>query len=105
MAKTLKFRGKYEELGPSVRSNKSWYKHGPYNQLSCDVNIQCDHIIEASGNEKMVINSQERDIYLIKDIAIPGDVRVHSKEVKKMKKSRAGGNCEKCTLCLRLLRN
>ena len=54
-------------------------------KLLWDVNIQCDHIIEARRPDIMVINKQERSCLII-DIAIPGDVRVHEKDIEKIEK-------------------
>ena len=74
------------------KSNEKWYEHEPESvvendrvKLLWDVNIQCDHIIEARRPDIVVINKQERSCLII-DIAIPGDVRVHEKEIEKIEK-------------------
>ena len=63
--------------------SERWYEHEPESvvendgvRLLWDVNIQCDHIIEARRPDIVVINKQEKSCLII-DIAILGDIRVH----------------------------
>ena len=73
----------FEKYG--LKSNERWYEHESESvvendglKLLWDVNIQCDHIIEARRPDIVVINKQEKSCLII-DIAILGDIRVHEK--------------------------
>ena len=54
-------------------------------KLLWDVNIQCDHVIEARRPDIMVVNKQERKCTII-DIAVPADKRIGEKENEKVEK-------------------
>ena len=73
------------------RSEK-WYEHCPEGavedeevKLIWDMNIQCDNIIEARRPDLILVNKKEKECLII-DIAVPGDNRVHIKEVEKVEK-------------------
>ena len=75
--------GSCARLKYGFESNEKWYEHEPESvvknegvTLLWDVNIQCDHIIEARRPDIVLINKQEKSCLII-DIAIPGEVRVH----------------------------
>ena len=68
------------------------YKHAPdsvrekdEDKLLWDVNIQCDHVIEARRPDIVIVNKQERKCTII-DIAIPADKRIGEKENEKVEK-------------------
>ncbi len=69
-----------------------WYEHSPDGvvetdevKLLWDVNIQCDHVIEARRPDIVVVNKGERKCTII-DIAVPGDSRTSDKEKEKVDK-------------------
>ena len=69
-----------------------WYEHEPDSvsenddvKLLWDVNIQCDHIIEARRPDIVVVNKEERNCTII-DIAVPADKRIGEKEKEKVEK-------------------
>ena len=53
--------------------------------LLWDVNIQCDHVIEARRPDIVVVNKQEKECTII-DIALPADKRIGEKENEKVEK-------------------
>ena len=66
------------------RSDK-WYEHSPEtvlentnHKLLWDMNIQCDHTIEARRPAIVIINKVEKSAVTI-DVAIPGDKRIDEK--------------------------
>ena len=71
-----------------------WYEHAPDSvsendevKLLWDVNIQCDHVIDARRPDIVVVGKQERKCSII-DIAIPTDKRVGEKENEKVESTR-----------------
>ena len=71
---------------------EKWYAHMPEGvveneevKLLWDVNIQCDNAIEARRPEIVVVDKKEQKGIII-DIAVPDDVRVGEKELKKVEK-------------------
>ena len=51
------------------------------------MNIQCDNIVEARRPEIIVVSKKENKcMIIIMDIAIPGDSRVHEKELENIEK-------------------
>ncbi|XP_068691565.1 uncharacterized protein [Montipora foliosa] len=69
-----------------------WYKDAPNSvrekdedKLLWDVNIQCDHVIEARRPDIVVVNKQDRKCTII-DIAVPADKRIVKKENEKVEK-------------------
>ena len=76
-----------------LESNERWYEYEPEPAIENDgvtllwnLNIQCDHNIEATRPDIVVVNKQKKSCLTI-DIAIPGDVRVHEKKVEKAEKA------------------
>ena len=74
------------------RSEK-WYHHQPdgvVEKASCeilwDMNIQCDHVIEASRPDVVVVDKENNKVVIV-DIASPWDHRVYEKEGKKIEKN------------------
>ena len=69
-----------------------WYEHSPKAvmednviKLLWDVNIQCDHVIEARRPDIVIINKLDRTCIIV-DIAVPGDSRISHKEKEKVEK-------------------
>jgi len=54
-------------------------------KLLWDVNIQCDHVIEARRPDIVVVNKQEKKCTII-DISVPADKRIGEKENEKVEK-------------------
>ena len=54
-------------------------------KVLCDINIQCDNLIEARRSDLIVIEKKEQKGIII-DIAIPADLRVEEKEKEKVEK-------------------
>ena len=54
-------------------------------KLLWDVNIQCDHLIEARRSDLVVVIKGERKCIII-DIAVPGDSRTSDKEKEQVEK-------------------
>ena len=50
-----------------------------------DVNVQCDHIIEARTPDIVIMNKKDENCFIV-DIAIPRDSRLSEKEGKKVEK-------------------
>ena len=72
--------------------NEKWYEHCPegvvenaHVKLIWDMNIQCDNVIEARRPDLLLIDKQGNTCIII-DIAVPGDNRVHEKEIEKIEK-------------------
>ena len=65
------------------RKDEKWYEHTPEQndevKLLWDVNIQCDHLIEARRPVIVVVSKGERKCSII-DIAVPGGSRTSEKE-------------------------
>ena len=69
-----------------------WYEHAPDSvsendevKLLSDVNIQCDHVIEARRPDIAVVNKQDKKCTII-DIAVAADKRIGEKENEKVEK-------------------
>ena len=69
-----------------------WYEHCPEGvvetdkvKILWDVNIQCNHFIEARKPDIVVVNKGERKCIII-NIVVPGDNRASDKEKEKMEK-------------------
>ena len=72
-----------------LEHSEKWYEHAPEGAVEneeikvlCDINIQCDNLIEARRPDLIVIDKKEQKGIII-DIAVPADVRVEGKEKKK----------------------
>ena len=68
------------------------YEHAPDSvsendevKLLWDMNIQCDHVIEARRLDIVAVNKQKKKCTII-DIAVPGDKRIGEKEDEKVEK-------------------
>ena len=69
-----------------------WYDHNPDGtaenndvKLLWDINIQCDHVIEARRPDIVIIDKRRQNGIIV-DIAVPADGRVHEKEREKVEK-------------------
>ena len=76
----------------NIERTEKWYEHSPEGvvenaevKLLWDVNIQCDHLIEARRPDLVVVIKGERKCIII-DIAVPGDSRTSDKEKEKVEK-------------------
>ena len=65
-----------------LEKKDTWYEHAPDSvsendevKLLWEVNIQCDHVIEARRPDSVVVNKQDRNCTII-DIAVPADKRI-----------------------------
>ena len=54
-------------------------------KLLLDVNIQCNHVIEAGRPDTVIMNKSGRTCIIV-DIAVPGDSRIRHKEKEKEEK-------------------
>ena len=54
-------------------------------KLIWDINIQCDTIIEVRRPDLILVNKKAKSCVII-DVAIPGDCRIHEKEIEKIEK-------------------
>ena len=75
-----------------LEKKDKWYEHAPDSvsekdevKLLWDLNIQCDHVIEARRLGIVVVNKQEKKSAII-DIAVPADKRIGEKENEKIEK-------------------
>ena len=73
-----------------LEKKDKWYEHAPDSvsendevKLLWDVNIQCDHIIEARRPDIVVVNKQGRKCAII---TLPADKRIGEKENEKVEK-------------------
>ena len=76
----------------NLEKTEKWYDHSPKSVLGTDmvkllwdVNIQCDHVIEARRPDIVVVNKSESKCIII-DIAVLGDSRTGEKEKEKLEK-------------------
>ena len=53
--------------------------------LILDINIQCDKVMKARRPELILVDKKAKSC-IISDVAIPGDCRMHEKEIEKMEK-------------------
>ena len=75
-----------------LESEDKWYEHVPLDcvendriKLLWDINVQCDHVIEARRPDIILVNKESKVCAII-DVAIPGDIRVCEKETEKVEK-------------------
>ena len=75
-----------------LERKERWHNHNPDGtaenndvKLLWDINIQCDHVIEARRPDIVIIDKR-RQSGIIVDIAVPADGRVHEKEREKVEK-------------------
>ena len=54
-------------------------------KLTWNINIQCNNVIEAKRPELILVNKKAKSCVII-DVAIPGDCRIHEKEIEKVEK-------------------
>ena len=76
----------------ALERKERWYDHKPDGtaennnvKLLWDINIQCDHVIEARRPDIVIIDTR-RPSGIIVDMAVPADGRVHEKEREKVEK-------------------
>ena len=70
----------------------SWYEHEPESvvenenlKILWDFTIQCDHTIEATRPDIVVVDKVKKETMII-DVAIPGDTRACDREREKIEK-------------------
>ena len=75
-----------------LEHSEKWYEHAPEGaaeneeiKVLWNINIQCDHLIEARRPDLIVIDKKEQK-WMIIDIAVPADVRVEEKEKEKVER-------------------
>ena len=75
-----------------VKVLAKWYDHVPEKvvendqvKILWDFNIQTDHVIQHRRPDVVLLDKTKKMCHLI-DIAVPGDVRVASKEMEKIEK-------------------
>ena len=76
----------------NLERKEKWYEHCPEGavkddnvKLIWDINIQCDNVIEARRPDLILVDKKAKS-YVIIGVAIPGDCRIHEKEIEKIAK-------------------
>ena len=76
----------------NLERKEKWYEHCPEGavkddnvKLIWDINIQCDNVIEARRPGLILVDKKAKS-YVIIGVAIPGDCRIHEKEIEKIGK-------------------
>ena len=76
----------------NLERKEKWYKHCPKGvvedddvKLIWDINIQFDNVMEARRPELILVDKKVKSCIII-GVAIPGDCRIHEKEIKKIEK-------------------
>ena len=76
----------------NLERKEKWYEHCPEGavkddnvKLIWDINIQCDNVIEARRPDLILVDKKAKS-YVIIGVAIPGDCRIHEKEIEKIGK-------------------
>ena len=76
----------------NLERKEKWYKHcleGVVEddgvKLIWDINIQCDNVMEARRPNLILMHKKAKSCVAI-DVAIPGDCRIHEKEIEKIEK-------------------
>ena len=54
-------------------------------KLIWDINIQCDNVMEARRPDLILVDKKVESCVII-DVAVPGDCRIHEKEIEKVEK-------------------
>ena len=74
-----------------LSSSEKWYDHQPDGvvenercQILWDMNIQCDHVIEARRPDIVVVDRESNKVIIV-NIASPWDHRVYEKEGERLK--------------------
>ena len=77
-------------LQSNFEAGDKWYEHGLENVLEnedykilWDFSIQTDHIIEAQGQDLIVVDKKRRTSKIV-DFAVPGEIRSEEKEKEKI---------------------
>jgi len=77
-----------------LEKKDKWCEHAPDSvsendkvKLLRDVNIQCDHVIEARGPDIVVVNKQEKKCTII-DIPVPADKKLVKRRMRKLRNIR-----------------
>ena len=75
-----------------LEKTDQWYEHSPEtvsenttHKLHWDMNIQCDHTIEARMPDIVIIDKVEKSAIIV-DVVILGDKRISDKETEKIEK-------------------
>ena len=75
-----------------LEHSEKWYEHAPEGAVEneeikvlWDINIQCDHLIDARRPNLIVMDKKEQKGIII-NIAVPADVTVEEKEKEKVEK-------------------
>ena len=76
----------------NLERKEKWYEHCPEGavkddnvKLIWDINIQCDNVIEARRPDLILVDKKAKS-YVIIGVAIPGDCRIHEKDIEKIGK-------------------
>ena len=76
----------------NLERKEKWYEYCPEGavgdddvKLIWDINIQCDNVIEARRPDLILVDKKAKS-YVIIGVAIPGDCRIHEKEIEKIGK-------------------
>ena len=76
----------------NLERKEKWYEHCPEGavedddvKLIWDINIQCDNVIEARRPDLILVDKKAKS-YVIIGVAIPGDCRIHEKEIEEIGK-------------------
>ena len=76
----------------NLERKEKWYEHCPegaveddHVKLIWDINIQCDNVIEARRRDLILVDKKAKSCVII-GVAIPGDCRIHEKEIEKIGK-------------------
>ena len=78
----------------NLERKEKWYEHCPEGtveddgvKLICDINIQCDNVIEVR-RPNLILSDRKAKLCVIIDVAIPGDCRMREKEIGKIEKDK-----------------
>ena len=76
----------------NLERKEKWYKHCPEGvvedddvKLVWDINIHCHNVMEARRPNLILVDKKAKSCAVI-DLAIPGDCRIHEKEIEKIGK-------------------
>ena len=77
---------------PNRERKEMWYEHCPEGAVEDDdveliwnINIQCNNVTEARRLDLILVDRKAKSCVMI-DVEIPGDCRMHEKEIKKIEK-------------------
>ena len=64
-------------------------------KLIRDINIKCDNVIEGRRSDLISVDKKAKSCIIIIDVAVPGDCRIHEKEIEKNGRSEFEERAEK----------